>query len=29
MSLLLVDGDEDVLGDRRRGEHRGFVPEER
>ena len=29
MSLLLVDGEEDVLGDRRRGERRGFVPEER
>jgi len=29
MRLLLVDGKEDVLGDRRRGERRGFVPEER
>ena len=28
MSLLLVDGDEDVFVDRRRGEHRGFVLEE-
>jgi hypothetical protein len=29
MSLLLVDGEGDVLEDRRRGERRGFVPEER
>lgn len=29
MSPLLVDREEDVLGDRRRGERRGFVPGER